>query len=174
MYNIDQCIKGFFHDGIPFYKINLSSEIVKIIDEKNRTFLELYGLPNLNKHFIIEDLEFFDYIKIEIINNNYYIIIGRDSMGSICIDIPTGEIISIDMESNYKKYFINSSLSDFFICLYLYNRFCINNKTELDEKEQLKLYNLMQNLFNQVNSNILDSESNWWNEIIEPLEYGMF
>lgn len=170
MYDIDKFIKKLSSDGIHFFKIN----VPKIINDKNRTFLELYGLPNLSDCFIIEELEFFRQAELKVIGDDNCFIIGRDSVGVICIDISTGNIISIDTESDNTKCFMNSNLPDFFACLYLYNEFCIKNTSEMNEEEQLKLYKYMNEQFDCISPEILCSELNWWSEILEPLEYGMF
>ncbi len=169
MEKTEEIISKFItEEKIAFTKINTDHE--SIPDDKTRSFLSKYGLPQLKNIFIIEDLLLFDDFKIYE-KDDRKIIIGQDSGGFLCIDRYNGVLQSFDPAGKNRDYFVNSCISDFIECLYYYKKIFINIANEISEDEEINIYNKLVDIFFKIDPAILNSEENWWSEIIEPLTY---
>ncbi len=160
-------------ENISFIKYDLSPEI--IADNFTRCFLAEYGCPDLNGIFIVEDLLFFEKKDIFIYSDdNNKLIIGKDSGGLLCIDRYDGKVWSVDPSGEYPECFVNSNISDFIMWLYYYKTYYINISSDLNEAEEMIIYNKLIDKFSEIDSALLSDGDNWWCQVTEPLSYGSF
>ncbi len=169
-YNIEEIISYFKNIGICFFPVSIEIQN-NLGNTQSREFINKFGLPNLNNIFIIEDLNFYSERSMKVIYNKY-LTIGNDFVGEICIDLLTGELLSIEANSDNKCY-MNKNLSDFFYCLYIYQKYFIEVSNCINEEQEKNIYLYIKKQFNDLDIKILCDNSNWWSEIIEPLEYGL-
>ena len=162
MNKIDEAVMYLEESGVTFCKNEIFSSI-------QDDFLKRYGLPQLNNVFIIDDLCFFYEPKLKTTPSEY-LAIGCDGLGLICINLSTNEVVSLD--SNLSECYMNNDFSEFIYFVYLYKKMFLDQVVE-DEETEFKIFKRLKKNFNEINPKSLMKDTNWWSEIIEPLEFGL-
>ena len=162
MYEIDQAVTYLKNRGVTFFKS-------EIFNNTQDDFLKIYGLPQLNDMFVVEDLRFFGETEFNTIKSKY-LSVGFDGVGTICINLNTNEIISLTDEIS--ECYINNNIAEFVYFIYLYKSLFLDQEVEDDNTEYL-IFKKIRDKFNLINPKALLKESNWWSEVIEPLEFGL-
>ena len=67
---------------------------------------------------------------------------------------------------------MNNDFSEFIYFVYLYKKMFLDQVVE-DEETEFKIFKRLKKNFNEINPKSLMKDTNWWSEIIEPLEFGL-
>ena len=162
MYEIDQAVTYLKKCGVTFFKSD-------IFFNTQDDFLKKYGLPQLNGVFVVEDLRFWGKDEFHTIKSKY-LSVGYDGVGTICINLNTNEIISLTDETF--ECYINNNMAEFVYFIYLYKSLFLDKEVVDDDTEYL-IFKILNDTFNSIDPKALAKESNWWSEVIEPLEFGL-
>ena len=169
-------------DRKKIFKFDKDELITRGVDNKAIDVLSNLGLPEDAAPFLIfgglhDGKTIADIYATENPDDKFLIEIGIDGVGdTICIDIMNNnEIVACDHEDNFKKRYMNSSVTEllYFITLYrdfgqrLFNRKGEDAFIDADFTDE-ELADLI-NQFNHVDKNALD-QGTYWNGEIQTLK----
>ena len=63
-------------------------------------------------------------------------------------------------------------MAEFVYFIYLYKSLFLDKEVVDDDTEYL-IFKILNDTFNSIDPKALAKESNWWSEVIEPLEFGL-
>lgn len=166
-------IKNYFADRLK--KIPPAALVGKIPESSELfSFLTEVGLV---EEFELFSLTFYfeaSKIKVAGFENQNYLVIGDDYGTSICAELQSGDVYSVDLESKLPKRFINSSAENLllFIMVYEQHQDALEEAGD-DEDGALEVIAEITEKFNEYDARALDFEENWWAVILEQAEVGL-
>lgn len=150
--------------------INISENEKNKLSKETELFFKKVGTPIDNK-FLINFNDSITEYRHEGKENNY-VMIGNDFGTSICINIKTDEIFSIDDDNELPVRFINSNIKCLLGCLMVY----IKYQPQLIEADDEEVFNIVKEIresFIKFDLRALENDENWWSVILEQIEYGL-
>lgn len=162
-------IKNYFEDRLT--KISKEVLLGKVSEDA-----ELFSF--LNEVGLVSEFDlinfYFEKNKIEVTNfeNQDYLIIGDDFGTKICVQLSNNKVYSIDEEGDLPMRFINSSIENLMLFIMVYEQHH-EEIIEADDDEIVEIIGEIKSKLNELDSQALSFEENWWAVILEQTEDGL-